>query len=183
VDFPGNSLFPIDTFEIQLTQNCGGSVTTIWKKWAEDLHTVDDVSIPFVPGSASWRNVKLYLNPFINNQSFQVYFVAKSNKQNNLFVDNINIYSVTLPTRLKNQGYLIYPNPFSTSILVQHYQPPVNLKAISIYSSTGQLVLQKKYNGDANSQINLNIGYVARGVYFIKLNYTDKTVVERIVRN
>jgi len=183
VDFPGNTMFPIDTFEIQLTQNCGETVTTIWKNWGEDLQTVDDGSIPFVPAATSWKNVKLYLSPFINNQPFQVYLVAKGNQQNNLYVDNINIYTITLPARLKNQGYLIYPNPFSASILVQHYLPPVNLKAINIYSSTGQLVLQKKYNGDANSQITLNLSAVARGVYFIKLSYTDNTIVERIIKD
>ncbi|MEP6594795.1 MAG: T9SS type A sorting domain-containing protein [Ginsengibacter sp.] len=181
--FPGNTIFPIDTFEIQLTQNCGETVTTIWKKWGEDLQTLDDVSIPFVPTNTSWRNVKLYLNPFIDNQPFQVYFVAKNNQQNNLYVDNINIYTVTLPARLRNQGYLIYPNPFSGTLLVQHYQPPVDLKNISIYNSVGQLVLQKQYSGNANSQIPLNVGYLARGIYLVKLYYSDKTIVQRIVKN
>jgi hypothetical protein len=181
--FPGSSFFPMDTLEIQLTQNCGATFTTIWKKWGEDLQTVSNGAIPFVPNSTSWQNIKLYLNPFINGQSFQVYFVAKSNKQNNLYVDNINIYTVNLPAKLRSQGYLIYPNPFTSNLLIQHYQPPVNLKNISIYNSVGQLVLQKEYSGNANSQIPLNLGYLSRGIYLVKLYYTDKTIVQRILKD
>ncbi len=183
--FPGSSLFPADTLEIQLTQDCGQTFTTLWKKWGADLQSSNgtvDTSIAFVPTVNDWQNVKLYLTPFIGNQNFQIYFVAKSNRRNNLYVDNINIYTITLPAKLKSQGYLLYPNPFSSVILIQHYQPPVNLKSISIYNSVGQMILQRQYTGNANSQIPLNLSYLARGIYVVKLNYTDKTIVQRIVK-
>jgi hypothetical protein len=176
----------MDTLEIQVTQDCGQTFTTIFKKWGLDLQTVLNVnnSIPFAPASgSSWQNVKLYLTPAIGVQSFQVYFVAKSNKQNNLYVDNINIYTITLPQRLKDQGYLIYPNPFTGSLLIQHFRPPVDLQNISIYNSLGQLVWQLKVNGQANTQIPVNLGKLAPGVYIVKLNYMDKTIVERIVKH
>ena len=184
--FPGSSLFPVDTLEIQLTKDCGKTFTTIWKKWGAQLQSFTgshDSSIAFVPAENMWQNVKLYLTPFISNQNFQLYFVAKSNRQNNLYIDNINIYTVTLPARLKNQGYLLYPNPFTSTLLIQHYQPPVNLKNISIYNSVGQLIFQKKYSGNANSQIFLNLSYLARGIYIVKLNYTDQTIVQRVVKD
>ncbi len=186
IQIPGGSQLPVDTLEIQVTQDCGQTFTTIFKKWGLDLQTVSNVnnSIPFVPSnSSSWQNVKLYLSPVIGTQSFQAYFVAKSNKQNNLYIDNINIYTVTLPQRLRDQGYLIYPNPFSGSLLIQHYRPPVDLQNISIYNSIGQLVYQQNTNGQANTQILINLVKLSSGVYIVKLNYTNKTVVERIVKN
>ena len=81
----------------------------------------------FTPNSpAQWKNVNLYLNPVINTNNFQVYFIAKSNKQNNLYMDNINIYTKTVPKRLKDQGYLIYPNPFRGSFIITQLQASDN---------------------------------------------------------
>lgn len=188
--YPGSTVFPLDTLEISVTQDCGKTFKTIWKKWGEDLQTLGDPLGPnnsdpvaFLPTAGyQWKNIRLFLTPFVGSNKYQVVFTAKSNRQNNLYVDNINIKTQTLPVRLKTQGYLIYPSPFRNMFTIHHYLQPVNLNSVSVYNSVGQLILKKDVNGSANTEMNIDLSKYAPGVYIVKLQYADKTVVERIVK-
>ncbi len=185
--YPGSTTLPLDTLEVQITQDCGQTFTTIWKKWGEELQTISDPNFTntnrFTPNNNNqWKSINVYLSPVIGKKNFQVYFVAKSNHQNNLYLDNINIYTKTLPQRLKNQGYLIYPSPFSNSFIIRNYQVPTTLQKVGIYNSVGQLVWAKDLNGKGNTEMTVDFSRFPRGVYIVKLMYTEKTVVERIVK-
>lgn len=185
--YPGSTVLPLDTLEVMVTKDCGETFTSVWKKWGEELQTVNDPNysnaLPFTPGAEEWRSASIYLTPALGTDNFQVYFSAKSNKQNNIWIDNVNISSKTLPPLLKSQSYLIYPNPFNNAFKVHHTLPPADLKALQVFSSMGQLVLEKRYNGNASTEENINLSRVANGVYILKMLYADKTVVERIVKH
>jgi hypothetical protein len=184
--YPGSTNMPLDTLELQITQDCGQTFTTIWKKWGAGLQTIGDPNLPtnnsFTPNSNQWKNINIYLNPVIGNKDFQVYFVAKSNNQNNLYIDNINIYPKILPKRLKEQGYLLYPSPFRNSFIIRNYTVPITLQSVAIYNSVGQLVWIKNYNGTGYTEMPVDLSNEAAGVYIVKLKYTDKTVIQRIVK-
>lgn len=172
-----------DTLELQLTTDCGQTITTIWKNWGAGLQTTSGTTgNRFVPTANDWRNVKLNLFNYAGTNEFQLYFNAKGNKQNNLYIDNINIYGVVLPPLLKEQGYLIYPNPFQQQFMIRNYHVPTNLQGARIYNSMGQLIWSKAYNGSAYTEMPVDLGNVPAGIYILKLQYTDKTVVQRIVK-
>lgn len=184
--YPGSTNMPLDTLELQITQDCGQTFTTIWKKWGADLQTIGDPNLPantaFYPARNQWRNVNLYVSPVIGNQNFQVYFTGISNAQNNLYIDNINIYSKILPKRLKDQGYLIYPSPFRNSFIIRNYRIPTTLQSAAVYNSTGQKVWTSNYHGTGYTEMPVDLSGKPAGMYIVKLKYTDKTVVERIVK-
>src|SRR6185437_1975624 len=179
----GNSSSLADTLEIQTTTDCGQTFSTVWKNWGSSLQTTTNNSGgSFVPGSNDWGTVNLNLFNYVNTQDFQVYFVDKGNHQNNLYIDNINIYGINVPARLKAQGYLIYPNPFRQQFIIRNYQVPVNLESAHVYNSVGQLVWAKDYNGSAYTEMPVDLGNAPAGVYYVKLFYTDKSVVQKIVK-
>jgi hypothetical protein len=60
---------------------------------------------------------------------------------------------------------------------------PVDLQAAQVYNSAGQLVWDKRYNGNATTEVNVDLKNMANGVYVLKMIYSGKTVVERIVKN
>ena len=186
ITYPGSTVFPLDTLEVLVTKDCGATYNTVWKKWGENLQTVNDPNSPvltsFIPQKNNWKNIQIYLSPFVGKDNFQVYLVAKSNKQNNIWIDNVNVYAKILPQKLKEQGYLIYPNPFNNNFLIHHYEPPVKLKAVEVYNSTGQLVWDKRYNGKAPTEITVDIAKYAGGVYMVKLFYTNKAIQQKIVK-
>ncbi|MDB5224144.1 MAG: type sorting protein [Chitinophagaceae bacterium] len=181
---PGNNgnIGNIDTLELQVSRDCGQTFSTVWEKFGPELQTTTR-SGRFTPTATDWKNIKVYLTPYVSSPSFQLYFVAKSNKQNNLYIDNINVYGITLPQRLKDRGYLIYPNPFLNSLVIQHYLPPVNLQKITLYNSMGQKVWENIIQGQASSFITVNPVNIAPGVYFLNLTYKDKIIVERVIKN
>lgn len=176
----------IDSLEIFATNDCGQTFESVYKKWGANLQTTKNPVSEFVPtGSNDWRHERVYLTPFINDNDFQLYFTMKGNKQNNLWLDNINISSITLPPILKEQGYLIYPNPFSSSFVIHHYaeQPPVDLQSIQVYAASAQLLWQKTYTGNAERKIFIDLSKASRGVYFVKMIYKYKTIVEKIIKH
>src|SRR6185295_7963624 len=118
-------------------------------------YTNTETFIPKIP--EEWSSARAYLTPSIGQGNFQVYFSAKSNKQNNIWIDNISITAKTLPQRLKDQGYLIYPNPFSNSFLVHHWLAPVELQNIQVYNSTGQMVRDNHYSGNASTEEKIDL--------------------------
>lgn len=188
--YPGSTVFPLDTLEILATSDCGATFTSVWKKWGDELQTVNDpnytYSTPFTPSIKNeWKSRRQYLTPFVGAANFQLYFAVKGNKQNSLWIDNINITSQTLPQRLKNQGYLIYPNPFNSSFLIHHsaVEPPVDLRSAQVFNSSGQLVWEREYHGNAERQITVDLNNMASGIFILKMIYTNKTVVERIVKH
>ena len=179
----GNSSSLADTLEIQTTTDCGQTFSTVWKNWGSGLQTTTNNSGGrFVPGANDWGTVNLNLFNYVNTQDFQIYFVDKGNHQNNLYIDNINIYGINVPARLKAQGYLIYPNPFRQQFIIRNYQVPVNLESAHVYNSVGQLVWAKDYNGNAYTEMPVDLGNAPAGVYYVKLFYTDKSVVQKIVK-
>ncbi|MEO6720882.1 MAG: T9SS type A sorting domain-containing protein, partial [Ferruginibacter sp.] len=187
--FPGNSGLPVDTLEVALTTDCGITTTTIWKKWGADLQTQNNPNYPtniaYIPTlTTQWRNERINITPMIQGvPDFQVYFIAKGNKQNNLYIDNINIIGKVLPERLKNQGYLIYPSPFSSSFRIHHLIPPIDLRSAQVYNAAGQLVWDKRFDGNSPTEVNVDLRNLARGVYILKMIYSDKIIVERMVKN
>lgn len=192
--YPGSTGVPLDTLEVLITTDCGRTFTSIYKKWGEDLQTVDDPNFPgvypagdtlgFKPSNRTqWRTDSVNLTQLVGpTNKFQVLFRNINNKGNNIFLDNINMYSVTLPAKLKQDGYLIAPNPFSGGFTIRHYLRPVDLKGIQITNAAGQLIWEKRYSGNAQSNIPVDLSRMASGIYNVKMIYSNKVVTQRIVK-
>jgi hypothetical protein len=178
----GNSVSQSDTLELRVTTDCGQTFTTVWKKYGTDLQTVTGYQPNFVPSNTGWQNVKLNLFKDVGSNNFQLYFVFNGNKQNNLYIDNINLFGISVPARLKQQGYLIYPNPFHHQFIIRNYEVPVTLQSARIYNSAGQLVWAKDYYGKAYTLMNIDFDTPPPGVYILKLFYNEKTVIQKIVK-
>ncbi len=174
-----------DTLEIVVTTDCGNTFTTVWKKFGPELQTITGAGNPgaeYIAKSTDWRNIRIPLFPATGNKNFQVFFISKSNHHNNLYIDNINIYGKILPKRLKEQGYLIYPSPFQDQFIIRNLEEPITLKSAALFNSIGQRVWMQEYNGNAFKEINVNGSNLPKGVYTVKLFYTDKIIVEKIVK-
>ncbi|MBL7727676.1 MAG: T9SS type A sorting domain-containing protein, partial [Dinghuibacter sp.] len=187
--YPGSTQIALDTLEVKVTKDCGNTFTTVWKKWGEDLQTINDPNysnvLAFNPGRFDWKTVKMNITGVAGTTANNLYVIFSngSNNDNNVYVDNVNLSTLTLPARLKSQGYLLYPSPFTGAFNVQHFLPPTDLRYIDVYNARGQLVYKKQYGtGGANSTERIDLSNLAAGVYTVKLGYTNKQVVERIVK-
>src|SRR5262249_33042639 len=133
---------PTDTLEVLITKDCGNTFTSVYKKWGTALQTVGNpVAGEFIPASATqWRTETVDLTTIALSGPAQVVFRNTNNNKNNIFIDNINLKTRILPSRLKRENVIVLPNPFRNQFTVWHFQPPVDLRYISVYSSSGQLI-------------------------------------------
>lgn len=186
--YPGSTAIPLDTLEVQTSNDCGKTWISIYKKWGDQLQTLGNPNTSFVDSFFSssktqWRSDSINLGTqFYNGGNLQVRFKNTGFNGNNIFIDKVNIYAKTLAPRLKNNGFVVAPNPVRNMVVIQHYLPPTNLRGIGLFNAAGQRLWYQNFNGTADSYIPINMSHFAAGVYFIKMEYTNKTVTERIIK-
>lgn len=185
---PGTFGNPFDTLEVLITSDCGASYTSVYKKWGSELITradkVNGLQDPFVPTSTEWRRDSVNLTPYIGGvNNIQVVFKNTTNYENNIYLDDINLYNIVINPILKEKGLLITPNPFNSSFVVQHYPNPVTLKGIVVYNSLGQIVSQRNFAvGSASNYIPFDLSGFQSGMYYVKVIYTDASVTQKIIK-
>ena len=191
--YPGSTTLPLDTLEVLLTKDCGISFQSIYKKWGYELstfsknfpslHPATD-TIGFVPnGNQQWRTEWLNISAFVQNESnFQVVFRNTSHQGNNTYIDNVQISPVTLPAHLKQEGYLLVPNPFVGGFGIRHLTNPTTLKKIQVMNMMGQLIYQRNFPSNADKYIWVDMNVHPAGTYQIKMTYEDKIITERIIK-
>jgi hypothetical protein len=177
---PGTTGARLDTLHVLLSKDCGNTFTTIYKKFGEELQTVNDPNfqtsmLSFAPLSNHWRKDSLNLGKYLGSSEplMQIIFRMSGNMENNLYLDDVNLRTQVLPARLKNDGYLILPNPFRNTFGVWHYQVPTTLRYINVYNSVGQLVWSKQYPGGGDKYIQIDLSGRAAGTYTVNLGYDD----------
>jgi len=117
-------------------------------------------------------------------KQFQVVFRFSANYENNIFIDDINLYTKVLPQSLKERGLLILPTINKGQFSVWHYQQPTTLQAVSVFNEVGQLVWRKQFRSNAEKIIAVNLQGQAPGIYFVRMTYDDasRNFTQRIIR-
>ncbi|MEX6687386.1 choice-of-anchor J domain-containing protein [Danxiaibacter flavus] len=180
---PSSQTLPLDTLAVFISTDCGATYKQVYKKWGTNLVTVQGaVTTEFVPNANQWRTDSVNVTSVTGNTaSIRVKFQYTENFNNNTYIDNVNIYTKTYPALLKQNGYLVYPNPTTGMVLVQHLVLPVNLKSINVYSTTGQLVYSQNI-ASPSTNIYVNLSNLASGLYVVRLIYSDKNVSQKIIK-
>ena len=177
---PGTTGSRLDTLTVLLSKDCGNTFTTIYKKYGEELQTVNDPNFQisfsnFTPLPSQWRKDSLNLGKWLGASEplFQVVYRFSGNMENNFYLDDVNLRTQILPARLKNDGYLVLPNPFRNTFGVWHYQVPTTLRYINVYNSVGQLVYSKQFPGGGEKYFQIDLAGRAAGTYTVNLGYED----------
>jgi archaellum component FlaF (FlaF/FlaG flagellin family) len=171
---------PMDTLEVLVTTDCGNTFTSVYKKWGDALQTVDIANYAqtteYIPLSPHlWRTENIDLTSYAPNGPVQLVFRNTTNNQNNVYIDNVNLSTRILPAKLKADGFIALPNPFSEQFDLWFVQAPSDLRYITLLNSSGQLIWKKEFNGSISNVININLAGKAAGMYIINLGYSDKS--------
>lgn len=188
-NYPGSTAIPLDTLEVFATNDCGTTLTSIYKKWGNELQTVNDPNYPqtteFIPNTRNqWRRETINLSSYVGRSPLQLVFRNTTNSENNIFLDNIDLTTKTLPAKLKEQGYLIYPSPFTSMFTIQHYLSPTELRGVAVYNSVGQRVYAQTYGASgASAFMQVDMSRMANGLYTVVLRYTNRTISQKIIKS
>ncbi|HEX6427884.1 MAG TPA: M43 family zinc metalloprotease [Niastella sp.] len=172
-----------DTLQVLVSQDCGATYTSIYKKWGNALITRSTPTTEsFKPASGEWRKDSVNLSQFINNGPILLAFVNTNENENNIYLDDINVYSLTVNPNLKTKEFMVTPNPTTGRVAVQFFPNPVFVKGINIFNSTGRLVISKQVNGAGSSGYYFDLGKFDSGVYYIQVVLGDKVVTQKVIK-
>lgn len=172
---------PTDTLEILYTADCGAGWNRVYKKWGSQLVTTGNVAVDsaFVPGTAQWRSDSVYLGDFSASASgfIRVAFRNITNYENNLYIDDVQIYFREVNPNLRRKGVMATPNPFRNTVMVQHYPSPINLEYMEVYNSMGQRVWQRRFALGSTepvlgpNSLEIDLAGQPAGIYFLSITY------------
>jgi len=174
---------PFDTLQVMVSTDCGLTYTSLYKKWGSNLITRSGASLSnFVPTANEWRKDSVNLTGYINAGPVLLAFVNTAEYENNIYLDDINLYSVSINPNLKKKGFLVTPNPTNGRIAVQFYPNPVNLRSIVIYSSAGEKVVERQISGSGSTLYNFDLNNFAAGLYIVRVTFTDHTITQKVIK-
>jgi hypothetical protein len=172
-----------DTLEVLVSKDCGATYTSLYKKWGNALITRGTPTAEsFKPASGEWRKDSVNLSPFINAGPVLLAFVNTNEHENNIYLDDINVYSLTVNPNLKTKGFMVTPNPTTGRVAVQFYPNPVFVKGINIYNSTGRMVISQQVNTAGSSAYYFDLSGFGRGVYYIQVVLGDRVITQKVIK-
>jgi hypothetical protein len=95
-------------------------------------------------------------------------FALNANGEDFIRVTNLSVDECQMNLKL-------YPNPTSGQLSIE----AVDMTLVSVYDLVGQCVMQKSAE---NGQLNLDMGQLQNGIYFVKVNTAIGSVVQRVVK-
>jgi hypothetical protein len=173
-----------DTLQVLISTDCGNTYTSLYKKWGGSLITrKTPVTTSFVPAANEWRKDSVNITGYIDKGPVMLAFLNTTNYENNIYLDDINVYKIYINPNLKANGILITPNPTGGTLSVQFYPNPVTLKGISIYDMNGARIMERQIGGyNGTNRYDFDLSRYANGMYTVRIVYSDKTVVQKVLK-
>lgn len=81
---------------------------------------------------------------------------------------------------LLSKGFMVTPNPATNAVTFQFYPVPATLKAITLYNSAGQKIAEQVATGAGS--YSFNVARFASGVYFVQAVFTDKKIMQKVIK-
>lgn len=174
-----------DTLQVLISTDCGQTYTSVYKKWGSTLVTRNAATrTAFTPGVNEWRREEINIGRFIGQGEILVTFLNTNGNENDIYLDDINIRTVTINPNLKEAGFLVTPNPTSGQVSVQFYPHPEQLKSVSIYNVSGQKVAETVITGEVASNVyDFDLTRFAAGLYVVKAEFEGRVLTRKIVKN
>jgi hypothetical protein len=172
----------IDTLEVLVSRDCGNSYQTLYKKYGSSLVTKTSTATMFLPSASEWRKDTVSLLNYIDKGNVLLAFRISNYNQSNIYIDDINAFTITVNPNLKAQGFLATPNPTTGIVNVQFYPAPEKLRAVQVYTISGQLIRNIVPSNGALNLYTIDLGSQPSGMYIVRVLFSDKVIVRKIVK-
>ncbi len=182
----------IDSLNIYISIDCGGTWTRLYTKGGTQLATVTGtLTTAYTPTSnAQWARDSVSLSAYVGQPSVYLKFESRSGWGNNLYLDNINVSNLTTAGIESIEQSLaildVFPNPNAGvfSVNISNVNKDANV-TINVLNAMGQAMSSPlNFKGSANGVHSVNLSHLSNGVYFITIQSdSDKLVTKKMVIN
>ncbi|MEN8186053.1 MAG: T9SS type A sorting domain-containing protein, partial [Bacteroidota bacterium] len=141
---------------------------TVGKQWTGKDMTLKEYSYDLAP----LKNE--------NNIIFRFVFASdQAVNEEGVLIDNFTIDATAILAvkKFDKDTFMVYPNPSNGTVFIN--RQGVEEMQISIYDVTGKLILRKNNISERNFQLNLS--HLEKGLYFLKINETDKQTSKKLI--
>jgi photosystem II stability/assembly factor-like uncharacterized protein len=169
-----------DGLRVDISTDCGNTWDSIYGAIGPDLQTVPYEGSAWSPTCGSWASDSINLTNWgLNGDTIMVRFVAINDYGNHFYLDNIsingqNILNVT-DSKATNFYASIFPNPNKG---IFNIRADVNKLKIEIYSSLGQLIMNKAI---INGTEQIDLSNKPQGIYFVKLIHNNEIQQTKLI--
>jgi len=166
-----------DSVVVYITSDCSG----IWQPLQTFYgNTFSSSSTPrpfFNPSSNEWSTSEIDMSAYTRKLAIRIKFVSYSKGINTYYLDNINISNSSSHLQVN-----VYPNPTSGILNVAStFNEKKNIQYL-VYNVLGQSMYQANNINVYSSIKQLDLSFLASGVYFVLVSDGDDKVVKRIVK-
>ncbi|KQS27159.1 hypothetical protein ASG33_19975 [Dyadobacter sp. Leaf189] len=173
-----------DTLQVLVSTDCGQTYRSVYRKWGSSLVTRNAATrIAFTPAANEWRREEIDISEFIGQGEILIAFLNSNGNENDIYLDDVNVRTVTINPNLKEAGFLVSPNPTTGIFSVQFYPHPVGLKSVAVYNAAGQKVAERLVTGEVATNVyDFNLTNYSSGLYIIKAEFEDRVLTKKIVK-
>lgn len=172
-----------DTLQVLISTDCGQTYTSLYKNWGKTLVTAPPTQGDFIPYSTQWRKESVNLGNYIGKNDLIIAFRNTTGYENNIYLDDVNLRKVIVNPNVKQQGFVLTPNPTNGSFTLLFYPAPASLKGIQVFNSIGQKIFETVFaNGQGYNNYTVDLTPFQKGVYIVNAIFDDRILTKKIIK-
>ena len=156
----------------------------------DDYGANDGTATVFVSGGGApyaylWDDLYAQITSTATNLVAGWYHVTVTNANGCTIIDSVEVLLWTeVVTQKINFNYTLYPNPAESDINLKITTDKAENISLTIYNSIGNLILTKEISLTVGDNLNnFDLQRVTPGIYFVKLQQSDKVSYIKFVKN
>lgn len=169
-DYKHSGISLIDTFQVAYEATCSENWIPIITISGSELATFQNGL-----SQTNWSTVQLPLPEIANKNLIRFRFTTSIN-DGDFYLDNVNIFNTS--EELIGD---FYPNPSSDNIKASLSYTGKHPVIIDIYDTFGRAVNQLEFDTTYSPLLNISLGDLSQGVYFLKVYVNEDTITERVI--
>jgi len=171
-----------DKLDVEVSTDCGATWTNVYTKSGSVLATAPDNTNAFTPTAAQWRAETINLSSYLGQPSVMTHFKTTNGYGNNLYIDDINLTSVTGVEDIDISSYVsVFPNPSAGDVYVNIHAANLGSVDVKITDVMGKVITESNSNTAGNMKFDLS--GQSNGMYFVEVKSANGSMTQKVLLN
>ncbi len=176
-----------DTLAVWLSTDCGATFNTLlYKKGGTTLQTYDTVTPDFTPWKpGQWRTETIDLSAYTGYPEVLIRFTGISRKGNNLYLDNIRVYSDEEPLGRplgEKDDLRLWPNPATNELFAGPLGENEKRVRVEILDLHGRVVSSRSMIPSVDRILHTPVQSLPQGLYFLRITGQETAKTYRFIK-